>query len=74
MWGETKRIWYNPATRKYVVTGLGGAVRTNLVCDAETGVVYFKFGGTGCESYMSPYIGPNGKFCKLVANQIVEIG
>ena len=73
MKGRLQRIWYNAKTKKYVVEGINGAERTNLVCDTETKIVYYQFWGRD-DGYMSPYIGPNGKFCKLVANEIVEIG
>jgi len=57
---------------------------TNLVYDSETKVVYYQFSRFSDiptrgsiarvgEGYMSPYIGPNGKFCRFIDNQIVEI-
>lgn len=46
---------------------------SDFVYDSETKVVYW------CSyvpkyTYLSPYISENGKFCRFIDNQIVEIG
>ena len=69
MKGEVRRIWYKPKTEEYVVEGLIEALRTNLVCDTQTKIVYYQFS----DGAMSPYLGENGKLCRLMdSHQIVE--
>jgi len=53
---------------------------TGLVFDSETKVVYYMFNEahtfvSPCtySGYMAPYISENGKYCRFIDNQIVEI-
>jgi len=57
---------------RHVTRNLIGARRTKLVYDIETKIVYYKFNDP-LYGFMSPYIGPNGMFCRFKDNQIVEI-
>ena len=43
-----------------------------LVYDSFTGIVYYKFTEKN-SSYMCPYISENGKYCRFIDNEIVEI-
>ena len=65
------------------LTVLGGIVIWNCFgVYTETKVVYYKFfdfpsysaGDYEKTGYMSPYISENGKFCRFIDGQIVEIG
>lgn len=54
---------------------------TGLVFDTQTKVVYYMLteghsfsGPTNYSGYMAPYISENGKYCRFIDNQIVEIG
>lgn len=54
--------------------------KTGLVFDSETKVVYYMLkeahtfaGPTTYSGYMAPYISENGKYCRFIDNQIVEI-
>jgi len=70
MKGRIQRIWYRPKTEEYVVEAIAATIRTNLVCDTETKIVYYLFS----DGAMSPYFGENGKLCRLMdSHQIVEI-
>lgn len=62
------RIWRDGKGR-YIVRNLLGAERTELVYDIQTKIVYYLLGNGA----MSPYLSGNGKFCRFVDNQIVEI-
>ena len=78
MVGELKRIWQDTSTKE-LVSAEGpkeGLKRTDLVYDAQTKIVYYKCSGRRNEGFMSPYIGPNGKFCRfdgLFGGRIVEV-
>ena len=63
------RIWRDGKGR-YKVRDLLGAERTELVYDIETKIVYYLL----AEGSMSPYLSENGKYCRFIDNQIVEIG
>ena len=71
--GEVKRIWYNHKSKKYVTSELFTCERTNLVFDTETKIVYYQI-NNATYGYMTPYISANGKYCRFVDEQIVEIG
>ena len=53
---------------------------SNLVCDSKTKVIYYMVSDYcvglpgNMVGYMAPYISENGKFCRFIDNQIVEIG
>jgi len=50
---------------------------TGLVFDHQTKVIYYMLQeqvGMGIRGFMAPYISENGKFCRFIDNQIVEIG
>ena len=51
-----------------------------LAFDSQTKVVYHMFkkchsylDPSWCSGYMAPYISENGKYCRFIDNQIVEI-
>ena len=86
--GKTFRIWKDRETGE-LRTGLAwqmpeGFEPLNLVFDSETKIIYYKFteairfrsGFEDVETkvgYMSPFYSSNGKLCKFIDNQIVEI-
>lgn len=48
--------------------------KTNLVYDQNTKVIYYNYDSyKNKRGYMAPYISENGKFCRFIDNQIVEI-
>lgn len=52
---------------------------TNLAFDEQTKIIYYYFEVHNSylqinESCMSPYLSENGKFCRFIDNEIVEIG
>ena len=61
--GELRRLFKSKMTGKYSDHKCSIDEATNLAYDLDTKIVHYKFEG----SYMSPYIGPNGKFCRFVA-------
>lgn len=86
--GNVVRIWENRITGK-LSSGKTSCddIPLKLVYDATTKVVYFKFSEILLVSkskhheeydtkagYMSPYISENGKYCRFIDNQIIEIG
>ena len=86
--GKTFRIWKNLETGE-LRSGIArempeGYEPLNLVFDPETRIIYYKFteairfrsGFEDVETkvgYMSPYYSSNGKLCKFIHNEIVEI-
>ena len=71
--GDLVRIWYNSLNEEYTREEFGSGQMTGLVFDNETKIVYYKFNGP-LNGFMSPYFSENGKLCRFIDNQIVEIG
>jgi len=48
---------------------------TMMVCDIDSKVIYYKPQPESAitSDFMCPYIGENGKYCRFIDNEIVEI-
>lgn len=66
--GLLHQIWQNTKDKKYHACQVPGCHSTNMVCDSETSVIFY-----WTEVGMTPYISENGKYCRLIDGQIVEI-
>lgn len=62
------QIWQNAKDRKYHACQVPGCYSTNMVYDSETKIIYY-----WTEIGMTPYISENGKYCRFVDEQIIEI-
>lgn len=85
--GKLFRIWRNRKTGKLQRSWKDtNSESLNLVFDSITRIVYYKFSEFStmvCENcnseadfrvgYMTPYISENGKYCRFINEEIVEI-
>jgi len=72
--GEIARIYKSKMTgelKHKCCPGFG--MSSNLVYDLDTKVIYYKDSKNN-DAFMCPYISKNGKFCRFINDQIVEIG
>jgi hypothetical protein len=79
--GAVSLIYKDPKSERLGGTsfdGVFGWEKTNLVYDCNTKVVYYSDAKQKDElketvNVMSPYISENGRYCRFIEGQIVEI-
>lgn len=85
--GQLFRIWRDRETGELMSSRRDeNSESLNMVFDSITKIVYYKFSEyhciicENCDShtdtkigFLSPYISENGKYCRFIGNEIVEI-
>ena len=86
--GKLFRIWRDRKTGRLMRSRRDeNSESLSIVFDSETKIIYYKFSEytySACAccnaeldtkiGFMTPYLSENGKFCRFINNQIVEIG
>ena len=75
------RIYKIESQEQLVGVPVPGAIKTDLVFDTDTRIVYYKFEENFSNfkindknlGFMSPYLGSHGRACRFINCEIVEI-